>query len=351
MKRLLLLLAIVISIVSCSKDDSSTTLVGNWVSRSQFKGVAKNYTVTFTINDKAYIIGGASYDNKQYWYNDVWEYDSETYTWVAKDSLPKSCALRTRAVGFSIGNKGYYGTGYDNDYNRLNDFWIFDPSAAAGKQWTKHPDGFKGTARYGATAFAVNGKGYIIGGFDANYLNDTWEFDPTVGTYGTWTELTGKNSFPGYKRMNGLAFVIGTKAYVCTGVSNSAYVKDLWEFDATAKTWTEKNKIANVSDESFDDDYTIVRELGSTFVIDSKAYITCGQSSSVLTDTWEYDPTTDLWAKKSYFEGSARTRAAAFSVNNKGFILTGNGSVGTSTNNYFDDVWEFKPNDESDLDD
>jgi N-acetylneuraminic acid mutarotase len=349
MKRFLLLLAIVISIVSCSKDDSSTTLVGDWVSRNDFRGVARNYAVTFTINDKAYIIGGASYNYKQYWHNDVWEYDPDNYTWIRKDSLPKTCALRTGAVGFSIGNKGYYGTGYDNDYNRLNDFWIFDPSADAGKQWTKHPDGFKGSARYGATAFAVNGKGYIIGGYDESTLMDTWEFDPTVGAYGTWTEITGTHSYPGPKRMNGLAFVIGTKAYVCTGINNS-YLKDLWEFDAATNIWTEKNKIYNYSDESFDDDYSIIREFGSAFVIDSKAYVTCGQSSSLLTDTWEYDPTTDLWAKKSYFEGSARTKAAAFSVKNKGFILTGSGSTSATSNSYYDDIWEFHPNDESNTD-
>jgi N-acetylneuraminic acid mutarotase len=336
LRGILAALFFVTILVSCSDDDEETTYVGNWVYRYEFKGVARNNAVSFTINNKAYIIGGASYENKQFWHSDVWEYTPESNSWVRMDSLPSTCPLRTLAVAFSVGNKGYYGTGYDNDYNKLNDFWKFDPLAEKGHQWTRISD-FEGSARYGAVAFAINGKAYLISGFDGNYLNDTWEFNPDNET---WTEVIGSGAFPGSKRMNALSFILGDKAYICTGKSNS-YVKDFWEYDATNNTWTEKRKIMDLSDDSYDDSYTIIREFGSAFVIDSKAYVTLGQSTAILSDVWEYDPTTDLWERKTDFEGTSRTKAVAFSVDNRGFILTGNNST-----SYFDDVWEFKPNDE-----
>jgi hypothetical protein len=41
-------------------------------------------------------------------------------------------------VGFSIGNKGYLGTGLDHDYpSYKKDFWEYDPVANA---WTQKAD-------------------------------------------------------------------------------------------------------------------------------------------------------------------------------------------------------------------
>lgn len=49
-------------------------------------------------------------------------YDPNTDTWVMLENLPIS---RDQAVGFTIGNKGYIGTGYNN--GRLNDLWCYTP--------------------------------------------------------------------------------------------------------------------------------------------------------------------------------------------------------------------------------
>ena len=43
--------------------------------------------------------------------NDFWEYDPSTNTWTQKADFGGTA--RNWAVGFSIGNKGYIGTGYD----------------------------------------------------------------------------------------------------------------------------------------------------------------------------------------------------------------------------------------------
>ena len=52
-------------------------------------------------------------------------------------------------VGFTIGSKGYIGTGYDWQFRLYNDFWEYDPATNA---WTQKAD-FGGTARDRAVGF------------------------------------------------------------------------------------------------------------------------------------------------------------------------------------------------------
>src|SRR5436189_6019241 len=63
---------------------------------------------------------------------------------------------RESAVGFSIGSKGYIGTGAA-DSGLLKDFWEYDPAT---NTWIQKAD-FPGTARYDATGFSSGSKGYI----------------------------------------------------------------------------------------------------------------------------------------------------------------------------------------------
>ena len=75
-------------------------------------------------------------------------------------------------------------------------------------------------------------------------------------------------------------------------------------------------------------------------VIDGKMYLATGESGSLLSTYWVYDPETDLWNNDDFtlFEGSARTAAIGFSNGKRGFIVTGR-----SSSYYFDDNWELLP--------
>ena len=125
--------------------------------------------------------------------------------------------------------------------------------------------------------------------------------------------------------------------------NNGSYVTDFWMFDPSTESWTEKAQIADKTDESFDDDYNIKRINAVALVIDDKVYLSTGESGSLRSDTWEYNPITDRWNEKTAFEGSSRSGAVGFSYNNRGFILTGR-----SASYYFDDMYELMPNDEYD---
>ena len=97
---------------------------------------------------------------------------------------------RTDAIGFSIGSKGYIGTGYDGT-DRKSDFWEYDPVKNA---WTQKAD-VPGIARNGAIGFGTDTKGYVGTGFDGkNRLKDFYEFDPASNT---WTQKAALAEQPG----------------------------------------------------------------------------------------------------------------------------------------------------------
>jgi N-acetylneuraminic acid mutarotase len=309
----------------CTKSTSSASsdLIGDWKRSDDFEGLARSEAVSFSIGDNGYVCTGASATDR---FNDLWVYNTTLKYWTQKAALPGS--PRNSAVAFSIGSKAYVGTGYDGS-NRLKDFWQYDEPT---NQWTEKAD-FAGSARYDAIAFALNGKGYVGCGFDGNYLKDIWEYDPAADQ---WTQ---RASVGGAKRSAAMAFVINNQAYVMGGNNNGEIQQDLWMYDQTSNSWTEKNKVYNFSTESFDDNYgTIPRQNGVTFVIGNYVYLSTGENGSITSTTWRYDPVTDLWIQKTAFEATGRTGAVAFTISNRGFVLTGrSGSL------VMDNAYEFLP--------
>lgn len=324
------LLSVVLFFISfsCHKS-SSTTLVGNWVEQSSFEGVARSSATAFSIGDIGYV--GLGYDGEDR-IKDFWAYDPGRNSWTQIAAFPG--AARNSAVGFSAAGKGYVGFGYDGEA-KLKDFWQYDP---ASNKWDSinAPNG--PSARYGAVAFSINDIGFVGTGYDGNYLKDFWSFDPANNT---WTQ---KTSYGGSKRRDAVGFVIDGIGYICAGVNNGSYETDFYMYDPASDSWAVRNKIENVSDKGFDDDYTIKRSNAVAFVIGGKAYVATGTIGSLKSDVWEYDPVNDLWAAKTGLEPtqSARTDAVSFSIaSGRGFILTGKNST-----YQFDDIWEFLPNDE-----
>lgn len=327
-------LAPIVLIPSCTKSTSSDDdLIGNWLRTSDFEGKARSEAVTFVIGDKAYLTTGYN-DTERERYKDLWQYDVDQKYWTQMTDF--AGGARQSAVAMVIGSKAYVGTGYDG-VNKFNDWYEYDP---ASNNWTKKND-FKGSARYDAVAFAIGDKGYIGTGYDGSQLLDFWEYDPVTDNF------TKKSSVGGFKRSAAVAFVVNGKGYICSGSNNNAAQNDLWMYDPSTGSWTEKRKLTNVSDESYDDDYTsIARINGVAFIMNNKVFLTSGESGSLNSDCWQYDTETDLWTKKTAFSGTARTGAVAFTLKDKGFVLTGrSGSLP------YDNMYEFQPDvDDDDTD-
>ena len=333
---------VALALGSCSKSSSTPeTEEGNWVRRGQFDGPARTAAVSFVINDVAYVGTGYNKDLldengkvlkgylKDFWQFNMPAAENGNYYWTQVAALPGD--YRAQAVGFNIGNKGYVGTGINQDGVYLKDFYEFDGAA-----WTTRTP-CPLSARIDAVGFGINGKGYITTGYDGSYQKDIARFDPSNNT---WT-TAGIPTLGGDKRRGAIALVYNNVAYVVTGAS-SAVASDVFAFDGT--NWTEKERIVNAKDDSFDDTYDgITRAYGAGFVIGDYGYISTGDNGSSNSKTWRYDFKQDRWAQRTSYESSraSRSRAVGFSVKGRGFI--GLGQSGTST--FLENVDEFKPND------
>lgn len=306
---------------SCESSEEED-LIGNWVRLSDFDGVARSDAVGFSIGNKGYIGTGFNGDDRL---NDFWEYDPVKNSWSRKADFPG--IARNGAAGFGTDTRGYIGTGFDGK-NKLSDFWEYNPTT---DNWTQKSD-FPGSARYGAVGMGINNIGYIGTGFDGNYTKDFWEYNPETDT---WTQRT---SIGGTKRKDAAGFAINGKGYIVTGVDNGTYLSDMWEYDPLTDTWAKKRAIVNLSDEDFDNNYSSITGINKVgLTINGKGYLATG-GQGIGTDVWEYDPVTDLWTEKQNFEGSSRSDAAGFAIGSIGYIITGrNGTY------YFDDLYSFEP--------
>src|SRR4051812_31154089 len=142
----------------------------SWTRKANFAGASRSSAVGFSICNKAYVGTGIS----DVYYADFWEYNPRTNTWTQKADF--GGGRRYDAVGFSIGDKGYVGTGVDAKGNLKKDFWEYNPGS---NTWERKAN-FGGTPRYDAVGFSIGGKGYLGTGRDLNPLADTrdfWEYD------------------------------------------------------------------------------------------------------------------------------------------------------------------------------
>jgi hypothetical protein len=75
------------------------------------------------------------------------------------------------------------------------------------------------------------------------------------------------------------------------------------------------------------------------FSINGKGYLGTGyDEGGYKKDFWEFDPALNTWTQKADFGGTARSSAAGFSINGKGYLGTGALAIG-----YKKDFWEYDP--------
>lgn len=322
--KMVLMVTISLAVISCSNDDDEEEDddLGNWFTSATFDGVARSASSSFVIGNKGYV--GTGYDGDDY-LNDFWEFNMEGGYWVQKANFPG--AARSSASAFTIGNFGYMGVGYDGDQEK-SDFYKYDPST---NSWTPIAD-FGGNLRRGAVSFNSDNYGYVGCGYDGTSdKKDFWKYDPSTNT---WIEIFG---FGGNKRRNAVTFRIQDKVYLGTGKSNGVDLKDFWSFDLGTEAWTKLRDISVNSNDGNTEDYTILRSNAVGFSIGNYGYVATGTSYK----TWEYNPQTDYWTRKTALEASTRQDAVAISNGTRAFVL-----LGRTGNLYLDDMYEFKPHDE-----
>ena len=201
--------------------DQATNL---WTRKADFPGFFSEGQLSFSIGTKGYI-GTENHWKTNDPANEFWEYDPATNVWTQKATIPTTPA-RVSAVAFSIGTKGYIGLGIKDEGSTdsyYKDLWEWDQATNV---WTKKAD-FPGTIGCGAVGFSIGSKGYIGTGNinSTTYSKEFWEWDQVTNV---WTK---KADFGGNARDYAVGFSIGNKGYIGTGFdgSQTSYLyNDFW---------------------------------------------------------------------------------------------------------------------------
>ena len=185
--------------------------------------------------------------------------------------------------------------------------------------------------RSGAISFSIGNKGYVGLGFDNNggagQLKDFYEYDVPANT---WTR---KADLPALGREEAVGFAIGDKGYVVSGVALGTNLKEVWEYDPAADAWTRKADFPGLG-----------RHDAVGFVVGNYGYFGTGMTNLTpldqlqLSDWWRYDPVSDTWVQKNNFSGGTRNLSTAFSLGDKGYLAMG-------SNDYYlnNEWWQYNP--------
>ena len=237
-------------------------------------------------------------------------------TFEKKTSLPGTG--RASAVAFAIDGKGYVTLGRNADSNdSLKDCWQYDPAIDS---WIKKTV-FPGRARVKAMAAVVNGKAYVGLGYKphvSTYVNgnykDFWMYDPVSNN---WTQ---KADYPSKATDACVSFVLNDCIYVGEGFSDVDFTNEFWKYNTTDNSWIQLKNLPGYA------------RAGATLCADSAhIYFGTGYQIGNYNDWWEYFPATDSWKQRKSMPDNGRVNAVALTIDNRFFVTTGRHFAGNLT--------------------
>lgn len=190
-----------------------------WTPKSDLPAKRFN-AVALGIGSKGYL--GTGQDENTDIKGDFWEYNPND-TWSILDSLP----ARYDAVGFSIGSKAYIGTGVGlsgGQKKLLDDFWEYDVNS---KKWSQI-EKFMGGSRTQAVGFSIGNRGFVGTGIDDRsfFISDFYEYEPSTNTWIRKLDVPLNEPV-----RNAVGVGTPTRGYIGTGNSLTATVRFFYEFD------------------------------------------------------------------------------------------------------------------------
>lgn len=281
-----------------------------WTQKADFSGVTRYGAIGFSIGNFGYMGAGYSGSTPK---KDIWQYDPSSDTWAQVADLPSTIRL---ASTFVINGMGYCTGGIVSSPPYNKHLWMYNPTL---NTWTAKTD-FPGTGVYGAVGFAIGNNGYFgLGNTNtANgpYTTTFYEYDAGGDS---WLQ---KASFPGTPRYGDYGIAVNGKGYVGFGGSDVALTNDWWEYDPAANAWTQRASSPGAA-RSYPTGFVI----GSLIYLGIGNSLT----GSCMSDFYSYNPASNSWTQVASFSGGNRWVAASFAINNKGYLGTGYDNINTFT--------------------
>ena len=242
-----------------------------WLEKASFKGEARQYAAAFSIEDKAYLVGG--YGKSNVGLAEVWCYDGTMDTWIQKKDFPGG--LRWGGFAFAIGVNGYFGCGTDTDTVH-SDFWKYNPTTDT---WSEIV-GFGGNKRRDAASFTIGTNVYMGTGIsNGSNHDDFWVFDTTTEVWTALGDLDDEDDDYDVRRNSAVGFSMNGLGYFATG-SVAGASTSIWEYDPSSDVWEEKTDYEGAT-----------REDAIAFYNGIRAFVALGRTGSLyLDDNREFFP-------------------------------------------------------------
>lgn len=315
----------------CYSSNTSSPTITNGISIAQTGTPSENRQYSFKTSN---LTSGRTYFYRPYavtslgvTYGNVSSVQTQAYVQGSFAKATPPFRGREGVVSFAIDEKVYVGLGRDGTGKLLSDFYEYDLTKNV---WSKKAD-FPGLPRRNSSSFVINGIAYVGLGFrggsdqsNPNFLTnegqDFWKYDSSIDK---WTQIT---TFPGAGRAFAAGFSIGGKGYIVSGESTKnwgniryIYYSDTWEFDPTTELWTQKASFGGG-----------LRSRATNLSIPSRGYVGGGKilepnvgyytgQTTDANDLWEFDPLKNVWIKVNLPSGYNIT-AIAFSIQDKAYI-------------------------------
>ena len=252
------------------------------------------------IDGKIYVVGGStSYSSRT---NKLEVYDPATDTWTTKTNMPTE---RHQLAAGAIDGKLYVvgGSTYDSPHRLISHvakLEVYDPATDT---WSTKANML--TSREGLAAAAIDGKLYVVGGYNGSYTTTppVRDFEPALEVYDPATNTWSTKANIPTPRANPAAVAIDGKLYVVGGRSVDGYATglDVLEvYDPVTDTWSTKANMPTG------------RHGLAAVPIFGLLYAVGGRNSQGLSKKLEvYDPVTDDWSTLDDMSTARKWLAAA----------------------------------------
>lgn len=267
------------------------------------------------VDGKFYAIGGK---NSSGHLNTLLMYDPVTNNWSQGMNLPGPAVENAAVTGLN-GKLYAFGGSTAPFSGAVSSAAVYDPASG---NWTPLTD--MPTPRGGATAQALNGVIYVVGGMsdEGASLNVVEAYNPATNTWQTAPSLTYVRDNPGSAVLDGKLYVFGGRNREANGTTIQGTMKTVEMFNPATNAWAEMTPMPTG------------RRAMSVGVINGKAQVVGGElnenaTSGVFEQNEEYDPITNTWRPLTNVP-TPKHGAAAATINNTLYIMGGGSISGSS---------------------
>jgi len=246
-------------------------------------------------------------------------YDPSTGIWTTGPSLPGPAVENPAMV--TLNGKLYVFGGSTSAFSgAVHNAAVYDPTS---KTWKRLAP--LATARAGATAQAIDGKIYVVGGMGASgaSLAGVEVYDPTDNTWTRGTAMKTRRDNPGSATLGGKLYVFGGRTRNADGTTLNGTLASVERFNPATGTWAARAPMPTGRRTM------VVGTLGGQAQVMGGEKTTTGGTFAA---NEEYDPLADTWTKLTPMH-TPRHGAVAGTINGVVYVAGGGPQGGTSFTN------------------